>query len=77
MLLKGENITKNQTITRQECFKLSVNFSTPKWAKGAIMYQIFPDRFYCNKSVKVLEIPGSRLITDWNEKVPIGPNVYR
>lgn len=73
-LLKKKELTNNQTIIKQECFKLSANFSAPEWAKGAIMYQIFPDRFYRDKSVKTPEIPGRRLMTDWNEKVPLGPN---
>lgn len=73
-LLKKKELAKNQTITKQECFKLSANFSAPEWAKGAIMYQIFPDRFYRDMSVKTPEIPDRRLMTDWNEKVPLGPN---
>ena len=27
-------------------FKIVPGFSTPEWAKGAVMYQIFVDRFY-------------------------------
>ena len=54
-LLKKESITKEQSITRQECFKLSVNFHAPDWAKGAIMYQILPDRFY-----KIARNPGQK-----------------
>lgn len=73
-LLKKKELTENQTITKQECFKLSANFSAPEWAKGAIMYQIFPDRFYRDKSVKIPEIPGRRLMKDWNAKVPLGPD---
>ena len=73
-LLKKKELTRNQAVIKQECFKLSANFSAPEWAKGAIMYQIFPDRFYCDNSVKIPEIPGRRLMTDWNAKVPLGPN---
>lgn len=73
-VLKQEDISKDQTITKQECFKVSSNFSAPEWAKGAIMYQIFPDRFYRNQSVRIPEISGRRLMTDWKEKVPLGPN---
>ena len=28
------------------CFKLIPGFKTPEWAKGAVMYQIYADRFY-------------------------------
>ena len=73
-VLKREDISQDQTITKQECFKLSASFSAPEWAKGAIMYQIFPDRFYRNASVKIPEIQGRRVMTDWKEKVPLGPN---
>lgn len=31
---------------RDKYFKIVPGFSTPDWAKGAVMYQIFPDRFY-------------------------------
>lgn len=32
---------------RDKYFTIVPGFSTPEWAKGAVMYQIFPDRF-CN-----------------------------
>ena len=73
-VLKRGDISQDQTVTKQECFKLSASFSAPEWAKGAIMYQIFPDRFYRNASVKIPEIQGRRVMTDWEEKVPLGPN---
>ena len=31
----------------QHMFRISPGFSTPEWSRGALMYQIFPDRF-CN-----------------------------
>ena len=31
---------------RDKYFTLVPGFSTPEWAKGAVIYQIFPDRFY-------------------------------
>ncbi|MBO5460207.1 MAG: glycoside hydrolase family 13 protein [Ruminococcus sp.] len=34
------------TLTGQYVFKIVPGFSTPDWAKGAVMYQIFVDRFY-------------------------------
>jgi len=74
MVLKQEGISKDQSITKQECFKISANFSAPEWAKGAIMYQIFPDRFYRDKTVDIPEISGRKLIGDWEERVPLGPN---
>lgn len=73
-LLKREVITEGTSITKQECFKLSVNFHAPDWAKGGIMYQILPDRFCRNPSVVIPEIPGRKLLKDWYGKVPVGPD---
>lgn len=74
ILLKRGGVSQNQSVMKQECFKISANFSAPEWAKGAIMYQIFPDRFYRDQSVKIPEMEGRRLIANWEEKVPLGPN---
>lgn len=60
-------------ISKTDCFKLSVNFSAPEWAKGAIMYQIFPDRFYRNKSWQISEMSDRKLM-NWEAPVPLGPN---
>ena len=38
---KKENTSGDNSVTNEECWKLSVCFSVPEWAKGAIMYQIF------------------------------------
>ncbi len=54
-LMKKEEVSQIQSITKQECFKISANFSAPEWAKGAIMYQIFTDRFYRDQAVKTPE----------------------
>lgn len=69
--LKKEN--NDITVTKANCFKLSVNFAAPEWAKGAVMYQIFPDRFCKSESFTTPAIPGRKLV-DWNEKIPLGPN---
>jgi len=42
------------------------NFEVPKWAKGKIMYQIFPDRFYKSENYKP-EVISSRVIRKWGE----------
>ena len=39
-----QGLVKN--IKNEFDFKLLVDFEVPKWAKGALMYQIFVDRFY-------------------------------
>lgn len=42
----------------ENCFFINSNFIVPKWSKGAIMYQIYIDRFYngdVNNDVKSME----------------------
>lgn len=50
------------------------NFKTPDWYKNSIMYQIFPDRFFCDKPYN--EIPKKRaeytIHSDWYE--PLADN---
>ncbi|MCI8796737.1 MAG: glycoside hydrolase family 13 protein [Dorea sp.] len=55
-------------------FVIVPGFSTPNWAKGAVMYQIFTDRFYNGDPSNDVEtneyyyIGGySRKVTDWNK----------
>ena len=42
------------------------DFTTPKWAQGKIMYQIFPDRFYQSKNYEPNQLQG-RVTKNWNE----------
>lgn len=59
-------------LQQSQSFCIAPGFSTPDWAKGAVMYQIFTDRF-CNgdKSNDVLDGEYSyigevtRQVTDW------------
>ena len=55
-------------------FVIAPGFSTPDWAKGAVMYQIYTDRFYNGDKSNDVEsneyfyIGGySRNVTDWNK----------
>ncbi len=56
-------------------FKLFAGFSTPQWAKGAVMYQIYVDRFYngdksndvLSNEYKYLGKPVQKL--DWDDVV--------
>ncbi len=50
--------------------KLSVNFEVPEWAKGAIMYHIFVDRFN-RGSDKPLEPIKGRVIKNWDDPVTV------
>lgn len=57
-------------------FKIYPNFNVPKWAKGAVMYQIYVDRFYngdksndvVNNEYNYLGKP-TRRVENWNEPV--------
>lgn len=57
-------------------FEIYTGFDTPKWAKGAVMYQIYVDRFYNGDSSNDVETGEyfyigdvSMKVQDWN-KVP-------
>ncbi|MCP1102574.1 alpha-glucosidase [Aequitasia blattaphilus] len=55
-------------------FEIYPGFSTPEWAKGAVMYQIFVDRFYNGDPTNDVQSyeyfylgDYSKQITDWNK----------
>ena len=60
---------------REFDFVIVPGYSTPDWAKGAVMYQIFVDRFYNGDKTNDVETgeyiyigePVQR-VTDWNKK---------
>lgn len=63
----------------------SADFKTPDWLRGGIIYQIFPDRFYCSGEYKE-NVPEDRFIcSDWSrqpeyrqdgEKCSLGNDYY-
>lgn len=62
-------------------FCIQPGFSTPEWAKGAVMYQIFTDRFYngdpCNDVLDNEYIyiqEGTRRVMDWDRR-PVSMDV--
>lgn len=64
--------TNNRFIAQEDCFKLSIGFTVPEWAKEAVMYHIFVDRFARDDTVPMPEMPN-RIIKGWNSKPEIGP----
>lgn len=55
-------------------FVITPGFSTPEWAKGAVMYQIYTDRFYNGDTTNDVESKEyvyigeySEKVTDWNK----------
>ena len=71
---KKKNITGNTNVTIEECYKMSVNFNVPEWAKGCIAYQIFPDRFHKGKGTIKLPMPRRKIHESWDELPIIGPD---
>lgn len=70
---KRENQKNTNSISKDEMWKMSVDFSVPDWAKGKIMYHIFVDRFYRGNENDLKPLPN-RVIRKWNEDIMIGPN---
>lgn len=71
---KKKNLVGDSRIIRDEMYKMSVNFDTPKWAQGKIMYHIFVDRFRRGSSKPMEEMPRRTIHKSWNEEMVIGPN---
>lgn len=70
-------ITNHETkksIEYDEKNKLSVMFSVPDWAKGAVMYHIFLDRFYRESNDRPKEMERRQIHNDWKEDVVLGDN---
>ena len=66
----------SRDLQQSKAFCLCPGFSTPDWAKGAVMYQIFTDRFYNGDPSNDVEQneylyigEGTSKVTDWN-KIP-------
>ena len=67
------NHNTKDTINYDEKNKLSVMFDAPEWAKGAMMYHIFVDRFY-HAGEELKEMPRRVIHKDWDEDVVLGVN---
>lgn len=66
------NVDGNNVKYDNEHFNMSVNFSTPDWSKGNIMYQIFPDRFYKKDNGLFKPMPNRIIHSSWNEDIIVG-----
>ncbi len=65
---------ENQNLSKEDMWKLSVNFEVPEWAKGKIMYHIFVDRFYKGREEQLPKMKNRNIHTSWEEEVQIGPD---
>lgn len=54
--------------------KMSVSFKVPDWARDAVMYQIFPDRFCRDYSVPIHEFGTRTIHKNWYEPPIVGPD---
>ena len=67
--------TGDTTISKEECYKKSVNFDVPDWAKGAVAYQIFPERFRKGEETAMPPMPRRRIHENWSEQPILEPDV--
>lgn len=61
-------------ITKDDMFKMSVNFDIPDWAKGKMMYHIFVDRFNRGNKEKLKPMPRRNIYKSWEDEMILGPD---
>ena len=71
---KQKNIGNYQSVSREDMWKMSVNFKVPDWAKGKMMYHIFVDRFKRGETNKLTKMPNRIIHESWDEDIIIGPD---
>ena len=69
--VKNENVIGTDGITFEEMFKMSVNFKSPEWAKGRMMYHIFVDRFYRGSEEPMKEMVRRHIHKSWDEPIVV------
>jgi len=71
---KKSNCDNTWSISKDDMWKMSVNFKVPDWAKGKIMYHIFVDRFNRGNKSLLREMPNRTIHKDFKEDIVIGPD---
>ena len=71
--IKKNNIV-DTNITKDEMFKISVNFNVPDWAKGKMMYHIFVDRFNRGNPEPIKPMPRRTIYNSWEDEMILGPD---
>ena len=72
---KKKSIIFDTDITLEECWKISINFKVPDWAKGKIMYHIFIDRYRRSKSsCAMMPMPRRIIHESWYERPILRPD---
>lgn len=72
--IKNGTTFDEKDMAQGESLKLSVNFDVPDWAKGAIMYHIFVDRYRKGREEELPSMARRTVHKDWNEEMVIGPD---
>ncbi|MDE5888818.1 MAG: hypothetical protein K2H20_02235 [Bacilli bacterium] len=72
--IKNGTTFDERDVSQGESLKLSVNFEAPDWAKGAIMYHIFVDRYRKGREEELASMPRRTIHKNWNEEMVIGPD---
>lgn len=72
--IRKDGTFEDRNLNSEESSKLSVNFEAPDWAKGAIMYHIFVDRYRKGRKDELTEMPRRSIHKSWSEEMIIGPD---
>ncbi len=71
----GEADTNMEAGDQWQLSCIPADFTTPDWAKGAVIYQVFPDRFYKSGDCDLTgKLTPYTIHADWNEEVEWAPN---
>ena len=68
---KKKNRDKIKSVSKEDMWKMSVNFEVPSWAKGKIMYHIFVDRFNRGSKHSLEPMPNRVIHKSWNDDIVI------
>lgn len=71
---KKNHVESYHSISKEDMWKMSVNFKVPDWAQGKIMYHIFIDRFNRGSKSSLEEMPNRTIHKSWDEDITLGPN---
>ena len=68
---KKKNRDKIKSVSKDDMWKMSVNFDVPSWAKGKVMYHIFVDRFNRGNEYPLEPMPNRIIHKSWDEDIII------
>jgi alpha-glucosidase len=69
--VNGHGLSRRE-ITDSADFRLVTYPAPPSWAEGAVVYQVFPDRFARSPEHPVGPLPEWAVPAEWNDPVPYG-----